>query len=111
MTTSHRAPKQWMLASDSTVTQYESWKNNLIYTISLDPLYAPFLCTGIAWLKQSRATPNRGFTDDPNTVAEPNRKTAAQKVIALELMLGQIANFSPINRGTIVKSSTSLKFI
>ena len=39
------------------------------------------------------------------------RKTAAQKVYTLEMMLGQIANYAPINRASITKNSTSLNYI
>ena len=109
MAHSHRAPKQWVLQSDASVTQYESWKNNLLYTLSLDPLNTPFLAKGATWLKQSRNNPKRGLTDDAAGVE--NRKTADQKVYALELMLGQIANFQPMNRATIVKNSTSMDSI
>ena len=41
-----------------------------------------------------------------------NRRTAAQKVINLELMLGQMANYCPvISRNIIVKNSTSVNRI
>ena len=111
MASSHRAPKQWSLASDASVTEYESWKNNLVYSLSLDPMSLPFLKSDVSWLKQSKANPKCGFVDDGEDIAAANRRTADQKVYALELMLGQIANFSPINRSTIVKSSTSLAYV
>ena len=51
---------------------------------------------------------SKGLSYDGNDVAEAQRRTAAQKVTQLELMLGQIANFCPvISRYTIVKNSTS----
>ena len=43
MAHSNKAPKQWVLQSGATVTQYEAWKNNLLYTLSLDPANTPFL--------------------------------------------------------------------
>ena len=38
-----KAPKQWTLQSDATVTQYEAWRQNLMYTLSLDPGCAPYI--------------------------------------------------------------------
>ena len=47
--------------------------------------------------------------NDTDTVPASSRRTAAQKVAQLELMLGQIANYCPvISRNTIVKNSTSV---
>ena len=43
MASSLKAPKQWMLQSDADVTQFESWRNNLLFTLSLDDNYKPFL--------------------------------------------------------------------
>ena len=110
--TTHRAPKQWCLTKVETVNTFENWKENLKYVLSLDANFAPFLANDFQWEKRSRAVPNRGFTDDPATVPVANRKTAAQKVTLLELMLGQIANYCPvISRNTIVKNSTSIESI
>ena len=54
----------------------------------------------------------RGLKDDGEDIATPQRKTAQQKVVTLELMLGQIANYCPvIARNTIVKNSCSLNDI
>ena len=108
MASSYRAPKQWALTSDATVNSYEAWKNNLLFTLSLDTINEPFLKENATWGKLTKATPNRGFTDDATTVEASKRLTASQKANALNLMLGQIANYAPINRNTIVKNSTSL---
>lgn len=111
MAVSQRAPKQWSLTTNETITSFESWKNNLVYVLSLDSNFAPFL-GNMTWTKKSTTNPNRGLNDDGNTVAEDKRLTAAQKVIHLDLMLGFIANFCPIiSRNSIVKSSTSLSDI
>ena len=109
-----RAPKQWSLTKDETITSYsfESWRQNLKYCLSLDPNFATFIQDGAdaEWLKKSRAEPNRGLDDDDEDVLEARRRTAQQKVIHLELMLGQIANYCPIiSRNTIVRNSTSLE--
>ena len=63
-------------------------------------------------VQKSKTNPNRDFVDDGVDVPEARRRTATQKVIHLELMLGQIANFCPvISRNTIIKSSTSIQSI
>ena len=104
-----RAPKQWSLSKDETITSFESWRQNLKYVLSLDPNFATFAQDGAEWEKKTRANPARGLVDDAPEVDERQRRTAAQKVIHLELMLGQIANYCPIiSRNTIVKNSTSL---
>ena len=54
----------------------------------------------------------RGFQNDTEQVPENTRRSAAQKIAHLELMLGQIANFCPIiSRNTIVKNATSVNHI
>ena len=104
-----RAPKQWTLTKTETLNSFTNWKENLLYILSLDNNFAPFLVDGVTWLKKSTLTPTRGFTDDANTIPEARRRTAVQKCAHLELMLGQIANYATIiSRNTIVKSSTSL---
>ena len=108
MATKIRAPKQWSLTKQETTTSSEAWRQNLQYTLSLDPNFAGFLVDGFMWLKKSATTPLKGFTDDGDNIPEAKRCTAAQKVTQLELMLGQVANFCPvISRNTIVKNSTS----
>ena len=48
-------------------------------------------------------------TTDPEFVSAARRRTAAQKVTQLEMMLGQIANYAPIiSRSSIVKNSRSI---
>ena len=102
-----RAPKQWSLTKNETITSFESWKQNLIYSLSLDLSFALFLITGSTWTKKTRTTPLRGLVDDPE--GTPNRRNAAQKVAQLDLLLGQIANYCPIiSRNTITKNSTSI---
>ena len=107
-----RAPKQWCLTKSETVNSYENWRQNIIYTLSLDANFAPFLVEGVTWMKKSSTTPLRGFINDAAPIPEANRRTATHKVTMLELMLGQIANFCPvISRNTIVKASTSINSI
>ena len=112
MANTHRAPKQWCLSKSETINSFENWRQNLLYTLSLDSNFAPFLAESFMWGKKTKAEPLRGFTDDGEDVTEANRLTAQQKVNFLELMLGQIANYCPIiARNTLVKNSTSIQSI
>lgn len=107
-----RAPKQWPLTKNETITSFEAWRQNLQYTLSLDANFAPFLVDGFTWLKKTPATRLRGLQNDGEDVAENIRRTAEQKVTHLELLLGQIANFCPVvSKNTIVKNSTSVNSI
>ena len=103
------APKQWILTKQESITSFEAWKGNLLYRLSLDKTFKPFL--DITWEKWSKTRPHRGFTDD-TTGRAASRRTAAEKAATLELLLGQVANYCPvIARNTIVRSSTSLQQI
>ena len=107
MASSHRAPKQWCLSKVETINSFENWKQNLLYTLSLDSNFAPFLADGVQWLKKTKPQPLRGLEADGDPIPLARRLTARQKVTFLELMLGQIANYCPIiSRSTLVKNST-----
>lgn len=104
MAATHRAPKQGCLSKVESINSFENWKQNLIYTLSLDSNFAPFLADGFTWLKKTRGQPLRGLQNDGESVPLARRLTARQKVNFLELMLGQIANYCPIiSRNTLVK--------
>ena len=108
---SNRAPKQWILTKSETITSFEAWKQNVSYTLSLDPLFAGFRLEGMTWAKKSKTNPTRGFINDDD-VPKENRLTAAQKVNHLQLLLGQVANYAPvIARNTIIHNSTSLESV
>ncbi len=107
-----RAPKQWALTKQETITSFEAWRQNLQYTLSLDPNFATFLLDDTTWLRKTPTSQLRGLENDGEDIPEANRRTAAQKLTHLELMLGQIANYCPvIARNSIVKNSTSIKAI
>ena len=94
------------------ITTFEAWRQNLQYSLSLDTNFTPFLADNFSWLKKSSTSPQRGLTSDGEDVPTSRRRTANQKNVPLELMLGQIANFCPvISRNTIIKNSTSVKSI
>ena len=59
---------------------------------------------GAKWQKASTTTPTRGLVDD----ADGAKRTKEQKVLSLEIMLGQIASYCPVSRTSIVRNSTSL---
>ena len=106
------APKQWSLTKSETINSFENWKQNLIYTLTLDNNFAIFVAPGFTWGKYIKTALNRGLADDPNTVDDNVRRTAAQKASMLTLMLGQIANYCPIiARNHIINRSTSLESI
>ena len=109
---SNRAPKQWSLTKNETSTTFEAWRQNLQYSLSLDANFAPFLADTFTWLKKSSPAPTRGLESDGDDVPTTRRRTAFQKNLHLDLMLGQIANFCPvISRGSIVKNSTSISSV
>ena len=109
---SNRAPKQWSLTKNETITTFEAWRQNLQYSLSLDANFAPFLADTFTWLKKSSTAPTRGLESDDDDVPTTRRRTAFQKNLHLDLMLGQIANFCPvISRSSIVKNSTSISSV
>ena len=103
-----RPPKLQILGEDETITTFANWQSNLLYHLSTNNAFAPFLES--SWSKKTVS--NYGFIDDNETVSETSRKTGAQKAIALERMLGLIAQFAPsLLRSEIIKKSTSLSWI
>ena len=104
-----RAPKPWTLKDkDETITSFYNWQSNIIYHVSVTNEFVPFL--ELEWEEQS--TPNRGLADDGEPVPAADRKTAAQKNIILERLLGLIAQFvPPLLRNDVIKKSTSLAWI
>ena len=99
--TSFRPPKQWSLTENETITIFDSWKSNILYHLSLNNEFADFL-EG-EWATAS--TPHHGLEDD--ALERLNRKTAAQKSILLDRMLGLIGQFVPsLLRNDVIKRST-----
>lgn len=110
MANNNRAPKQWQLSPNETLNTFKNWKENLVYSLSLDTSFKPYLKDNVTWGKQNSTSPHRGFTDDAATTA--NAKTKEEKTATLNLMLGQIANYATvISRNQIIKNSVSLNDI
>ena len=109
---SNRSPKQWSLTKNETITTFEAWRQNLQYSLSLDANFVPFLADNFTWLKKSSTAPNRGLEPDGDDVPTTRRRTAFQKNLHLDLMLGQIANFcTVISRSSILNNSTSISSV
>ena len=107
------APKRWPLNKKASITDFENWKQNQIYTLTREPRFAPFLLDGTTWEKKKNNNPERGFAPDAGHDANPpTGLTAAQKVTNLEIMLNQVANYCVhIAPNTIVKGSTSMRSV
>ena len=105
-----RVPKPERLKENETITGFASWKQNLKYNLSLNNDWAPFLEPDFEWSKPS--TPNRGVAADGDDVDANRRKTAVQKGIQLDRMIGYIAQYSPsLLYNDITNRSTSLDWI
>ena len=107
---SFRPPKPERLTENESITSYTSWKENLKYNLSINKDFAPFLEPTFTWRKPS--VTSRGLIDDADPIPEDRRKTAAQKCIQLDHMIGYIAQFSPsLLYNDIVHRSISLESI
>ena len=96
------AQRQWALTENESNTTFEEWRTNLMSILSLEQVFTLFLQPDSKWGRKTKTSPLRGF----------HGTDAAQQVATLETMLGLIANYAPvISRGTVVKSSTSLRFV
>ena len=58
MAATPRSPKQWCLTKTEIVTSFENWRQNLLYTLSLDAQFAPFLLDGATWSKKTKKSPD-----------------------------------------------------
>lgn len=105
-----RSPKLWNLTKTETVSSFENWKGTILYALSLDTKFTPFLSESFEW-KRKTVDANRGFRDKK---AEDDSVTtsAIQQVFLLDSFLGMIASYAPvISRNTIVRDCCSLKEI
>ena len=103
------APKLRVLTSSETQVSLDTWRETLLFHLTLDGSFEEFLEEGSQW--ESAAFANRGLAgDDPKE--KTDAKTAKQKVRVLNLMLGTIASYAPvISREFIVGEAESLDAI
>ena len=107
-TRTFRPPSPRVLTENETFSSFANWQGNIKFYLSQNNDFAPFLSDN--WSKTSVA--NHGFTDDVAEVAENIRKTAVQKSLMLDHMLGIIAQYGPpLLRNDIIKKSTNLAWI
>ena len=109
---SYKPPKQWKLGKVEDLNSFENWQQNQILNLSFCPDFAIFLADGVSWDKSNSARAHRGLTSDGNDVAQNDRRTAAQKLVYLNLMLDQLACYCPvISRNSIKNDSTSIQSV
>ncbi len=110
MASSTKAPKQWSLQRDESLNSFNNWRENLLYVLSLDKNFAPYIAKEATWGRITATDSTRGFVDDGDEVEDVTaRLTRDQKLAQLNLMLGQIANFATvISRNQITRNSVSL---
>jgi uncharacterized membrane protein YbaN (DUF454 family) len=89
MASSHRTPKQWSLGGNETVKSFDSWRQNILYTLSLDKAY-PIFRKGLSVDKKNKKKKL------PHIGISWTMMWTFQKSNMLDLMLGQIANYCPI---------------
>ena len=107
-TNAFRPPKLIELTEHETITSYAKWQSNVLFHLSQVNEFASFLES--EW--SARGVTQRGLEDDAEPIPAAQRKTAAQKKIVLERMLGVIAQYAPsLLHNQIVDKSTSLSWI
>ena len=90
--------KQRVLTETETRGSLEAWCEQLIYHIANENKFERYIDDLKSW--KSSATPNRGFTADPQG---ENAMSAAKKAINLKVLLGFIAIHAPIVSSTYIK--------
>ena len=76
------------LSPDETSSSLREWIRDVSSAYECDPHFGPLL--SCHWGRVGRHSPNRDFVDDDETVEQP--KTAAQKMLALNALLGQLSH-------------------
>ena len=77
-----------VLTENETISSFASWKQNLEFQLASCDNFAPFIAPDFEWRLPS--VTNRGLEDDVTGAA--NFKTAVQKSIVLEHMIGLIVS-------------------
>ena len=92
-----RAPKPWVLfEADTTITTFCDWQSNILFHLSLNNDFAPFIPDTFTWQKKS--VQNRGLVNDVAPIPEAQRKTAIQKHMQLD-----VRNYSSILSASIMQ--------
>ena len=101
-----RGPKIRTLTEIETLSSIEIWRQNIMFSLNCNEEFRPFLEDDFEWGKKSATRQYRSLTTDTSGT---NQKTAAQKSALVDLLLSQIANWSPlIPRNDIIKDCASL---
>ena len=104
--TSFKSRKLVELTENESISSFASWKQNLMFHLASCNQFAPFMAIDSTW--RTASVPNRGLTDDTGA----SGKTAEQKVIILDHMLGLIVSYCPeVIRLEIQRKCTSLAWI
>ena len=99
-----KARKLIGLTENETPASFNSWRQNLEFQLVSVDAFAPFLDT--QW--KAKGVANRGLEAD----TDAGGKTAAQKLILLNHMIGLVVSFCPVNiQQEIERKCTSLKWI
>ena len=109
-------PKQRPLTDHESQTTFESWRESMLFHISLSDKSTRFLSTGDLKTWTTSDTPDRGFTDDGESgtgnITTENRMNKAAKAALLNVVLGSIATYAPVISSRFIKNqSTSLDSI
>ena len=103
------APKTRCLTDVETPSTFETWKENLVFNLTIDGSFEEFIQEEFKW--GPATTTYRGLTNDDEEIFGPKR-TAKQKEAYLQLMLGSIASYAPvISRKFITREALSLNDI
>ena len=98
--------KPWKLTEDESFSSYRAWQHNMIYTLSQDSAFAPFLKGNITWAKLTATAPHRGLQDD---TTGDRKLSKEEKVQNLNAMLRYITQWSPhYLANDIERNSTSI---
>ena len=94
-------PKIRLLTSSETQTSFDNWRESIIFQISLDAKSARFLTDLKSWDNSAQ----RGFANDPGSVGDDTRMTAAAKEALLNIVLGSISSNAPVISPRFIKTS------
>ena len=108
-------PKVRCLTQNETLATLESWKNNVLYGLRLNPDFKPYLHETCIFGRKTRNKPNRDLADDIKVEVINDQdvttvlKAKEDKSVEVDWLLDQVANYAPnIPRNDITKDSKSL---